>query len=112
MRGLGLSFSDYVKVGAILSLAVGLMWAFLIRPYSYDWQPSGEINGQVKTLMSNSKVISAPTINAIVTLEGGGQVVVPVPLQSDIRAGSHVVLGIQTDADNPKRKRYELVRAK
>jgi hypothetical protein len=74
------------------------MWAFMIRPDSYDWQPSGETTGEVKTLMSNSNVIGAAQINAIIILSDGRQTIVQVPLRSDVRAGNSIILNVQTDA--------------
>ena len=62
---------------------------------------------RLKLLMSNSKVIGKPVINAVVTLENGRQTVVAVPLKSDVRKGDNVVLLVQQDADNNARKRYE-----
>ena len=110
MRGLDLSLRDYAKGGAILVAASAVMWTFMIRPYSFDWRPTGEALGEVKTLMSNSNVIGAAHINAIITLDGGQQTVVQVPLRSNVRAGSAVVLEVQTDADNLNRKRYQYKR--
>lgn len=111
MRGLGLSFSDYIKAGLILAGAAAIIWVFMIRPYSYDWQPAGETRGEIKTLMSNSNVIGAASINAVITLEDQKQTIVKVPLRANIRAGSSVILAVQVDADNPKRKRYQYKRA-
>lgn len=99
--------SDVIKGGLILSAAVLVMWTVFIKPYSYDWQPAGQARATVKTLMSNSKVIGKPVINAVVTLESGGQTIVAVPLKSDVRQGDTVVLLVQEDADRLARRRYE-----
>ena len=73
------AISDIVKGGVILSGAALVMWAVFIRPHSYSWQAAGQTQGTVKTLMSNSKVIGKPVINAVVTLENGRQTIVAVP---------------------------------
>ena len=83
------------------------MWTVFIRPHSYSWQAAGQIRGTVKTLMSNSKVIGQPVINAVVTLENGRQTIVAVPLKSDIRKGDDVLLLVQEDENKPSRRRYE-----
>jgi len=98
---------DLIKGGVILSGAAFVMWMFFIKPYSYDWQAAGQIQGQVKTLMSNSKVIGQPVINDVVTLENGRQTVVAVPLKSDVRQGDTVILRVQEDANKTSRKRYQ-----
>ncbi len=98
--------SDIIKGGAILLGAALIMWAIFIRPYSYSWQAAGQTQATVKTLMSNSKVIGKPVINAVVTLESGRQTIVAVPLKSDIRKGDQVILLVQEDADKPSRRRY------
>ncbi|MEP3891608.1 MAG: hypothetical protein ABJN69_14200 [Hellea sp.] len=102
--------SDMIKGGLILSAAAAVMWVFMIKPHTYAWQPAGEVQGSVKTLMSNSKVIGQPVINAIVTLESGGQTIVAVPLKSDVRQGDTVILRVQEDADKPSRRRYEFLK--
>ena len=99
--------SDIIKGGMILAGASFVMWLIFIKPNTYDWQAAGQTQGTVKTLMSNSKVIGKPVINAVVTLENGRQTVVAVPLKSDVRKGDKVVLLVQQDADNNARKRYE-----
>ena len=99
--------SDIIKGGVILSGAALVMWAIFIRPHSFSWQAAGQTQGTVKTLMSNSKVIGQPVINAVVTLESGRQTIVSVPLRSDIRKGDEIVLLVQEDADRPSRRRYE-----
>ena len=101
------AISDIVKGGVILSGAVLVMWAVFIRPHSYSWQAAGQTQGSVKTLMSNSKVIGKPVINAVVTLENGRQTIVAVPLKSDIRKGDDVLLLVQEDENKPSRRRYE-----
>jgi len=99
--------SDLIKGGVILSGAALVMWAIFIRPHSYSWQPAGQIQGTVKTLMSNSKVIGQPVINAVVSLDNGRQTIVAVPLKSDIRKGDDIILLVQEDADKLTRRRYE-----
>lgn len=99
--------SDMIKGGLILSGAAIVMWVFMIKPHTYDWRPAGETQGTVKTLLSNSKVIGKPVINAVVTLDNGGQTLVSVPIKSDVRQGDDVILLVQEDADKPSRKRYE-----
>ena len=101
------AISDIVKGGVILSGAALVMWAVFIRPHSYSWQAAGQTQGTVKTLMSNSKVIGKPVINAVVTLENGRQTIVAVPLKSDIRKGDDVLLLVQEDENKPSRRRYE-----
>ena len=101
------AISDIVKGGVILSGAALVMWAVFIRPHSYSWQAAGQTQGSVKTLMSNSKVIGKPVINAVVTLENGRQTIVAVPLKSDIRKGDDVLLLVQEDENKPCRRRYE-----
>lgn len=98
---------DMIKGGLILSGAALVMWVFMIKPHTYDWQPAGQTQGTVKTLMSNSKVIGQPVINAVVTLENGHQTIVAVPIKSDVRQGDTVILLAQEDAKKPARKRYE-----
>lgn len=93
--------------GIILGGAVAVIWAFMIRPYTYDWQPAGETTGTVKTLMSNSNVLGGAYIQAVVTLENGQQTIVRIPMEGDIRAGRDIVLSVQQDADNQKRQRYD-----
>ncbi len=99
-------FGELLKGGVILAGAALVMWAFFIRPHSYSWRAAGQANGTVKTLMSNSKVMGQPIINAVVTLENGRQTIVAVPLKSDIRKGDRIVLMVQEDADKPTRRRY------
>ena len=97
-----------IMTGAvILAGAVAVIWAFMIRPYTYDWQAAGEVNGTVKTLMSNSNVLGGAYIQAVVTLENGQQTIVRIPMEGNIRAGRDIVLSVQQDADNPKRQRYD-----
>ena len=102
--------SDMIKGALILTGAGLVMWTIFIRPHSYDWQSAGQTQGNVKTLMSNSKVIGHPVINAVVTLENGRQTIVAVPIKSDIRKGDDILLLVQEDADRPSRKRYEFYR--
>lgn len=78
----------------------------MIRPYTFDWQPAGQTQATVKTLMSNSNVIGAAYINAVVVLEDERQVIVRVPLDADIRAGRTVSLSVEADAGNDARRRY------
>lgn len=99
-------FREIATVAVILAGAVTVIWAFMIRPYTYDWQPAGDVTGTVKTLMSNSNVIGGAYINAVITLEGGQQTIVRIPMEGNIRAGREIVLSVQQDADNPKRKKY------
>lgn len=99
-------FGELLKGGVILAGAALVMWAFFIQPHSYSWRAAGQVNGTVKTLMSNSKVMGRPIINAVVTLENGRQTIVAVPLKSDIRKGDRIVLMVQEDADKPTRRRY------
>jgi len=99
--------SDMIKGGLILSAAALVMWNIYIKPHSYDWQSAGQTQATVKTLMSNSKVIGKPVINAVVTIENGRQTIVAVPLNSDVRQGDTIVLLVQEDADKPSRRRYE-----
>lgn len=101
---------DIIKGGVILTIASLAMWAIFIKPHSYDWQSAGQIEGDVKTLLSNSKVIGQPVINAVVTFDTGGQTVVAVPLKSDVRQGDRVILAVQEDADKPARRRYQFVK--
>ena len=101
---------DMIKGGVILTIASLAMWAIFIKPHSYDWQAAGHIEGDVKTLLSNSKVIGLPVINAAVTFDAGGQTIVAVPLKSDVRQGDRVVLAVQEDADKPQRRRYQFVK--
>ena len=98
--------SDIIKGSLILSGAVFVMWMIFVKPHSYDWQVAGQTEGTVKTLMSNSKVIGKPVINAVITLKNGRQIIVAVPLKSDVRQGDAVILSVQQDADKPSRKRY------
>lgn len=99
--------SDMIKGGLILSGTAIVMWVFMIRPHSYDWQSAGQTQGTIKTLMSNSKVIGKPVINAVVTLDNGRQTIVAVPLKSDVRQGDAIILLVQEDAEKPSRRRYE-----
>ena len=46
--------SEIIKSGILLSGAALVMWAIFIRPHSYSWQAAGQVEGKVKTLMSNS----------------------------------------------------------
>jgi hypothetical protein len=101
---------DILKAGTILIGAALVMWGIFIRPHSYDWQAAGQTQAMVKTLMSNSKVIGQPVINAVVILEGGQEAIVSVPLNSDIRKGDDIILSVQKDADRPSRRRYQLLR--
>ena len=101
---------DMIKGGVILTIASLAMWAIFIKPHSYDWQAAGHIEGDVKTLLSNSKVIGQPVINAVVTFDAGGQTILAVPLKSDVRQGDRVVLAVQEDADKPQRRRYQFVK--
>ena len=103
-------FSDVFKGGLILAGASLVMWAIFIKPHSYAWEAAGQIEGDVKTLLSNSKVIGKPVINAVVTFDSGGQTVVAVPLKSDVRQGDRVVLAVQQDADKPERRRYQFIK--
>jgi len=103
-------FSDLFKGGVILAGASLLMWASFVKPHNYDWQAAGQIEGDVKTLLSNSKVIGKPVINAVVTFDTGGQTVVAVPLKSDVRQGDRIILAVQQDADKPARRRYQFVK--
>jgi len=100
---------EIVKGGLILSGAFFAMWLFMIRPHMFEWQPAGEINGTVRTLMSNSKVIGKPIINAVIDLENGGQTLVAVPIKSDIRAGDTLILRVYVDAENENRRQYEYI---
>lgn len=102
--------SDIIKGGLILSGAALVMWTIFIKPHSYEWQAAGEVQGTVKTLMSNSKVIGQPVINAVVTLENGRQTIIAVPLKSDVRQGDDIILLVQEDAKKPNRKRYEFLK--
>ena len=101
---------DMIKGGVILTIASLAMWAIFIKPHSYDWQAAGHIEGDVKTLLSNSKVIGQPVINAVITFDAGSQTIVAVPLKSDVRQGDRVVLAVQEDADKPQRRRYQFVK--
>jgi len=102
-------FSDLFKGSVILAGASLVMWAIFVKPHSYDWQAAGQIEGDVKTLLSNSKVIGKPIINAVVTFDTGGQTVVAVPIKSDVRRGDRVILAVQQDANKPERRRYQFV---
>lgn len=93
--------------GVILTGAIIVIWAFMIRPYTHEWQDAGEVRGTVKTLMSNSNVIGGAYINAVIALDDGQQTIVRIPMDGDIRAGRKIVLSVQKDADNPKRQRYD-----
>jgi len=104
-------FREIMTVGVILTGAVAVIWAFMIRPYTYDWQPAGETTGTVKTLMSNSNVIGGAYINAAITLESGQQTIVRIPMEGNIRAGRDIVLSVQQDAGNPNRQRYDFKQA-
>ena len=101
---------EIIKAGLILSSAVAVMWTFMIRPHTFNWQPAGETHGTVRTLMSNSKVIGKPVINAVVDLESGGQTIITVPIKSDIRSGDKLILRVYVDSGNDKRKQYEYIR--
>jgi len=101
------NISDMIKGAVILTGASLVMWAIFIRPHSYSWQAAGQTQATVKTLMSNSKVIGQPVINAVVTLENGRQTIVAVPIKSDIRKGDDIILLVQEDAEKPSRRRYE-----
>lgn len=100
---------DIIKGGLILSAASVFMWAFMIYPSSFEWEEAGETQGTVRTLMSNSKVLGQPQINAIVDFEDGGMTVVAVPIKSDVRSGDQVLLKIQQDKDNTDRLRYQFI---
>jgi len=100
-------FRDLIKGGVILSAASIVMWTVFVKPHSYEWQAAGKVNGKVKTLMSNSKVIGKPVINAVVLLESGHQTIIAVPLKSDIRKGDNVILAVQEDMNKPARRRYQ-----
>lgn len=102
--------SDIAKGAVILFGAALVMWIFFIRPHSYDWQAAGQVKGQVKTLMSNSKVIGQPVINAVVILESGRQTIIAVPLESDVRQGDTVILRVQEDVKNSARRRYNFLK--
>lgn len=102
--------SDIAKGAVILFGAALVMWIFFIRPHSYDWQAAGQVEGQVKTLMSNSKVIGQPVINAVVILESGRQTIIAVPLESDVRQGDTVILRVQEDVKNSARRRYNFLK--
>lgn len=104
--GSGFGLKDWSVFGTILLGSMMVMWAVLIRPHSFDWQDAGEMSATVKTLMSNKTVIGSPVIKAVVVLPSGGQTIVDVPLDSNARAGSEIILSVQADADNANRKRY------
>ena len=104
------SFRDIATGIIVVGGALAVMWLFMIRPYNGDWQPGGEVSGTIKTLMSNSNVIGGAYINAVITLDTGRQVIVQVPLESNIRAGSPVLLSVQHDMNEPERKRYAFIR--
>jgi len=104
------NLSDIIKGGLIMSGAALVMWVFFIRPHSYEWQSAGQAKGTVKTLMSNSKVIGRPVINAVITLENGRQTIVAVPLKSDVRKGDDIILLVQEDTKKPDRRRYKFLK--
>ena len=97
---------DILTTAVILAGSVFVIWALMIRPYQGDWGDGGEVTARVKTLMSNSNVIGGAYINAVVILETGAQTIVQVPLKSNIRADSVVVLSVHVDTEKPHRKRY------
>lgn len=101
-----LSVWDKIKIGVILIGAIAVMWALMIYPHSGEWEAAGETQGTVKTLMSNSKVLGAPQINAVVTFDNGRETVIAIPLRSDVRAGDRMTLAVDADAKKPSRKRY------
>jgi len=101
--------SEIIKAGLILVGAFGVMWLFMIRPHTFNWKPAGETRGSVRTLMSNSKVLGKPVINAVIDLESGGLTIVAVPIKSDTRAGDKIILRVYIDTENEKRKQYEYV---
>ena len=100
------TFKEELTAVTIICGALFLMWAFMMRPYTFEWTPAGETTGTIKTLMSNSNVIGVAYIQAVVTLDNGRQTIIRVPLDEDIRAGSSIVLSVDTDANNEQRKRY------
>jgi len=55
--------------------------------------------------MSNSNVLS-PEINAVIELANGRQVLVSVPIKSDVRKGDVIILSVESDAQNNQRQRY------
>lgn len=101
-----LSKSEIIKAGFILLAAAVVMWAIMIRPHSFAWQAAGQTTASVKSLMSNSTVIGSPQIRAVVTLDSGQNVLIDVPIDSNVRAGDLVNLVVQVDADKQSRKRY------
>lgn len=101
-----LSKSEIFKAGVILFGAALFMWVAMIRPHSFAWEAAGQTSGTVKSLMSNSTVIGSPQIRAVVTLEGGQQILLDVPTQSNVRAGDTISVFILADAEKPSRKRY------
>lgn len=100
---------DIIKSGLILSAASVFMWAFMIYPNSFEWEEAGQAEGTVRTLMSNSKVLGQPQINAIIDFDDGQMTVVAVPIKSDVRSGDRVLLKIQQDVENSDRRRYQFL---
>jgi len=97
---------DMITAGIILTVSVGLIWLLMIRPHTFDWQDNGHASGTIKTLMSNSKIMGAAEIKAVVVLESGKQRIIAVPLESNVRAGTAIIMSVQADSANAKRKRY------
>ena len=100
-----LTLSEKLKAAMIISGALAVSWGVFIRPHTFDWEFSNYDEGRVRTLMSNSNVLS-PEINAIVETSNGQQVLVSVPIQSDVRKGDVIILSVESDAQNNQRRRY------
>lgn len=107
----GFTLKEWMMGAVILIGAMFVMWFFMIRPHMFDWQDAGETRGEIKSLMSNQTVIGSPSIKAVVILSSGGQTIVDVPIKSDVRAGSQIILSVQVDAGNKTRKRYKFAKA-
>ena len=100
-----LTLSEKLKAMAIISGALAVSWMFFIRPHTFDWEFSKYDEGTVRTLMSNSNVLN-PEINAVVELSNGRQVLVSVPIKSDVRRGDVIILSVESDVHNSRRRRY------
>ena len=100
---------EWVKVGGMLAATAMFFWVVSIRPHSVQWVSSGEVQGEVRSLMSNSNVFGAAYVSAVVTLDDGAQTIVRVPIRSDVRAGDRVKLELQTAEQNAKKRQYKFI---
>ena len=100
------NWREYTTFAVILVGAVGFMWGAMIYPHTLNWQAAEPVSATVESLMSNSTVIGAPQIRAVVRLEDGRTSLVDIPIKDDIRAGTDIRLSVYENADNPKQKKY------